>query len=131
MPHENVDIVRRIYARWREGDFKTVEHLDPDFLLVMRPEFPDSGSYLGLEALAEYMQHFLEPWDRITIEAEELIPVGDSIVAAVSQRGAGSGSGAATELRYFHLWTFRGGMAIRLETIREREEAFAAVGLSG
>jgi ketosteroid isomerase-like protein len=63
-------------------------------------------------------------------EAEELREVGDSIVAAVRQFGAGGGSGAETELRYFQVWTFRGGTAIRLENFRERAEALEAVGLS-
>jgi ketosteroid isomerase-like protein len=125
-----VETICRVYERWAEGDFQTTDHLDAQFLLVMRPEFPESGTYLGLQRLAQYMGHFLEPWDRITIDAEELIPAGDSIVAAVTQRGTGSGSGAATEFRYFHLWTFRGGKAIRLETIRERDDALAAAGLS-
>jgi ketosteroid isomerase-like protein len=126
---EIIETLRRIYERWSQGDFRTVEHLDPHFLLVMNPEFPESGSYVGLDRLAEYMSHFLEPWDRITIEAEELIPAGDSVVAAVLQQGAGIGSGAATDFRYFQVWTFRGEKAIRLETIREREDAFAAAGL--
>jgi ketosteroid isomerase-like protein len=131
MRQENLETIRGVYERWAEGDFRTVDHLDPHFVLVMRPEFPEAGAHLGLDGLAEYMGRFLEAWDRITIAADELIPAGDSIVAAVTQRGAGSGSGAVTELRYFHVWTFRGDRAIRLESIREREEAFAAAGLSG
>ena len=51
------------------------------------------------------------------------------MAAAVRQRGAGSGSGVATELNYFHVWTFRGAKAIRMEAIRERTDALAVVGL--
>jgi ketosteroid isomerase-like protein len=76
------------------------------------------------------MRNFLEPWVRITIEAEEITGAGDSVFAAVVQRGTGHGSGAATELRYFHVWTFRGGKVIRLETFRDRAEAREAVGLT-
>ena len=35
----------------------------------------------------------------------------------------------AVEFRYFHVWSFRGGKVIRLETFRERAEAFEAAGL--
>ena len=52
------------------------------------------------------------------------------MVAAVVQRGVGDGSGAATEFRYFHVWSFRGGKAIRIENFRRRAEALEAVGLS-
>jgi len=95
----------------------------------MRPEFPDAGTYLGLERLGEYTRGFLEPWTRLTIEAEEITDAGDSVVAAVVQRGVGDGSGAPTEFRYFHVWSFRGGKVIRLECVRQRAEALEAVGL--
>ena len=130
MSGNHVDTVRAIYERWEEGDFSASEDLlDPLVLFVMGEGLPDTGAYLGTEALAGYMQHFLEPWTRITIEAEEIDGAGDSVFAAVVQRGTGSGSGAATELRYFHVWTFRGGKIIRLETFRDRAEARALAGL--
>jgi ketosteroid isomerase-like protein len=96
----------------------------------MRPEFPDSGLYVGLDQLAKYTRGFLEPWTRIAIEAEELIDAGDTVIAAIRQHGAGMGSGAPTELRYFQVWTFRGRKVIRLESFRERAEAFEAAGLT-
>jgi ketosteroid isomerase-like protein len=128
---EAVEAIRPVYERWAGGDFGVDRDLfDPEMVLVMRPEFPDAGVYVGLEGLAEYSRGFLEPWTRITIEAEEMIEAGDSVVVAVRQSGVGSSSGAATELSYFHVWTLRGGRVIRLESIRERPQALAAVGLS-
>ena len=130
MSQENVEAVRDVYERWSQGDFRSgVDVLDPLVLFVLRPEFPDAGTYLGPERVAEYTRGFLEPWTRITIEAEEVIDAGDSVVAAVLQCGVGGGSGAATEFRYFHVWSFRGGKVIRLENFRERAEALEAVGL--
>ena len=131
MSQENVEAVRGVYERWAEGDFRaSVDLFDPHVLLVMRPEFPDAGTYLGVEGIARYTRGFLEPWTRITIEAEEIADAGDSLVVAVRQRGVGSGSGAETEFRYFHVWSFRGGKVIRLETFRTRAEAREAAGLS-
>ena len=124
-------MIERIYDHWGRGDFTvTPEVLDPHAILVMRPEFPDAGTYVGPDGIAEYTRGFLEPWTAITIEAEEVSPAGDSVVVAVLQRGEGEASGAVTELRYFHLWTFRGGKAIRIESVRERDEALAAAGIS-
>jgi ketosteroid isomerase-like protein len=130
MSEENVEVVRAVYERWSEGDFSiSADVLDPLVLFVLPPDFPDAGTYLGLERLAEYMRGFLEPWTRLTIEAEEISDAGDSVVVAALQRGAGSGSGAPSELRYFHVWTFRGRKVIRLENFRERAEALEAAGL--
>jgi hypothetical protein len=50
-------------------------------------------------------------------------------VIQVRQRGVGVSSGVVTELRYFQVWTFRGDAIIRIESIREREQALEAVGL--
>ena len=127
---QGVEIVRGIYDRWREGNFRApTEVFDPDVLFILRPGFPDAGRYLGVERLADYTRGFLEPWHRLTIEAEELIGAGDSVVAAVRQTAAGTGSGVSTEFRYFQLWSLRGGWVIRFENVRERCEALEAVGL--
>lgn len=56
--------------------------------------------------------------------------VGDNVVVAVLQRGEGSQSGAATEFRYFHVWSLRDEKVIRLENFRERSAALKAAGLS-
>jgi ketosteroid isomerase-like protein len=132
MSQENVEIVRRVYERWGKGDFRVdTELYDPWVVLVLRPEFPDAGAYLGLDGIGGYMRRFLEGWDHLVIEGEELIAAGDSVVAGVHQQASGKGSGAPVDMRYFQLWTFRGGAVIRLESVREREEALEVAGLRG
>ncbi len=130
MAQDHVQALQGVYDRWSEGDFgASAELMDPLVLFVMGEGLPDAGQYLGVGQLAEYMRGFLEPWARLTIEAEEIIPAGDSLFAAVVQRGVGEGSGAATELRYFHVWSLRADKVIRLETFRDRSVALAAAGL--
>lgn len=125
-----MNAVRAVYERWGEGDFRAgIDLYDPQITFVMRPEFPDAGTYQGLDGVRDYMRGFLEPWVRITIAAEEIIGAGDSVVVAVRQVGTGEGSGAATEFRYFHVWTFRGDHVVRWESVRERGEALALVGI--
>jgi len=117
MAQGRVDKVRSVYDHWREGDFRTTfELFDRNVVFVMPPELPDSGTYLGTDAVADYTRRFLEPWTHLTIDAEDLVGEGDTVLASVVQRGAGDASGAATEIRYFQLWSFRGDKVIRLET---------------
>jgi ketosteroid isomerase-like protein len=131
MSQENVEIVRGVYERWGQGDFRaTLDVIDPWFLFVLRPGFPESGTYLGSESLVEYTRGFLEPWTRITIEVEEITDTEGNVFAAVRQRAIGRESGAETEFRYFQIWSFRGAKVIRLENFRERGEALEAAGLS-
>jgi ketosteroid isomerase-like protein len=131
MSQEHLDAVRSVYDAWERGDFQGAPNIyDPLALLVQGEGFPDKGPHLGIDGIRKYMRGFLEAWEHITIEAEELIDAGDSVVAAIFQRGKGKGSGVEAEFRYFHVWTFRGDKVIRLETMRERAEALAATGLS-
>lgn len=132
MSEQKVETIRGVYERWGAGDFRAGPELfDPLIVFVMRGEFPDAGAYHGVEAVGNYMRGFLEPWKRITIAAEEIIDAGDSVVVAVRQSGVGGGSGAATELRYMHVWSFRGNSVIRFEAVRERDDALELVGLEG
>jgi ketosteroid isomerase-like protein len=132
MSDENLEIVRRVYERWGRGDFRAgTEFFDPWVVLVLRPEFPDAGAYLGMDEINGYMRGFLEGWDHAAIEGEEFLAAGDSVVVRVHQHAAGKGSGAPVEMRYFQVWTLRGGAVIRIESIRGREEALAVAGLGG
>ncbi|MDP9228149.1 MAG: nuclear transport factor 2 family protein [Actinomycetota bacterium] len=130
MAQENVEIVRAVYGRWSKGDFRPSGDLfDPNFALVLGPDFPDAGTYRGTEEVAAYMRGFLEPWTHLTIEPERIAAAGRGVLANVLQRGVGSTSGVPTEFRYFQLWTCSDRRVIRLEGIRDQAEALAAAGL--
>ena len=135
MSEENIETVRAVYENWSEGDFRaSVDLFDPHVVLVLPPDFgpdiPDASAYLGPEAIATYTRGLLENWADFTMEAEELLAAGDSVLAAVRQRGVGRTSGVSTEMRYFTLWSFRGRKVIHLESFRERAAALEAAGLS-
>ena len=132
MSRERVEVIRHIYDEFGRGNFRAPAPLfDEHALLVLRQRFPDAGVYVGPEAIAQYTRDLLKGWADFTIEGEEFIDAGDSVVVQVCQRGAGATSRAMTELRYYQVWTFRGESIIRIESISERDEALAAVGLSG
>jgi ketosteroid isomerase-like protein len=132
MSDQHLAAVRGVYERWSQGDFHAGPELyDDKVIFVMNREFPDAGTYIGPRAIAGYMRGFLDPWSKVTIEATEILPAGDTVFAAVTQRAEGSSSGAPAEFSYFHLWTFRGDRVIRLESIRERDDALRAAGLEG
>jgi ketosteroid isomerase-like protein len=138
MSQENVEIVRRIYERYSEGDFTgSAEVLDRHAVLVLAesldwgPETPDSGMYVGVESIASYTRDYLlAPWEGLTMKAEELIAAGDTVFVSVSQAGVGPASGVPAQMQYFTLWSFRGSKVIRIESFRKRDEALEAAGLS-
>src|SRR3954464_5326707 len=128
MSQQNLEIVRQIYEQWGRGDFGAGrERYDPYVLLVLRPEFPDAGSYCGTEGIRQYMREdFLADLDGAAIAGEEFLDAGDSVVVRVTQRATGAGSGARVEMPYYQVWTFRGPSVIRIESIVEREDALKA-----
>jgi hypothetical protein len=62
--------------------------------------------------------------------APEFIPCAYTVVVAFRQVAVGTGSGVASDMNSFAVWTFRGNKVIRLEKMSDRREAFEAAGLS-
>ena len=129
--------IRAVYDRYREGDFRaSADLLDPQAVLVLPkagdwgPETPESGLFVGSQAIATYTRDsLLKPWADFTMDAEEIVEAGDGVLVRVRQRGVGRTSGVPVELRYFTLWSFRAGKVIRIQSFRNRAEALAAAEL--
>ena len=131
MSRENVELVRRLHEEWGAGDLRAgAEFYDPRVQFIPLGNLPEAeGPYVGPEGIRTYMHGWLNAWTKLTVSAEEIIEAGDSVVVAVCQRGVGKESGASSELRFFEVWTFRGGAVIRREQFADRDEAHEAVGL--
>ena len=131
MSQENVEVVQRIYEGWAKGDFRAgLADLDPHVTLVVRPDFPEFGVFLGAQGIETLMRRFLDQWEQLTIEAKDLRAVGDTVLARVVQRGKATASGIEGDISYFMLFTFRGGKIVRMESIMGEDEALEAVGLA-
>ena len=128
---DRVETVRRIYDEWGRGNFRAgTELFDPNVMLVLNPDFPEPGAYVGPEQIGEYMRDLLASYTGFTIAGKDFVGAGDSVVVEVHQAGTGATSGAPTNHHYFQVWSFRGESVIRIESIQERRAALAAVGLS-
>jgi ketosteroid isomerase-like protein len=92
----------------------------------------DVGEMHGPEAARRYVEDWLDMFEHITYVPEELLDVGDDRVVAVQHvTGRARQSRIETELRYAVVYTLRGGKIARVREYRDRDEALAAVGLSG
>jgi ketosteroid isomerase-like protein len=128
MSQENLDTLKGLYKRWAAGDWSDNSIFDLHAVAI----FPDPTPrpHYGLNELAEYMRRFLESWDDLRMEATDYREAGDSFVVRVRRSATGSGSGVPLEDYAFHVWTFRGRRAIRMEGFEEESKALEAAGLS-
>lgn len=129
---ENVEIVRRCYELWDERDWTAViELLHPDFELDLSRNIFNPDIYHGRTGLERYVSGVEEIWDDLHVVPTELIDAGDNVVAAVTVRGKGKGSGVKVEMPAFNIWTLADSKVVRVVGgYLDRSEALAAAGLS-
>jgi ketosteroid isomerase-like protein len=98
----------------------------------MTVESPAEGrlTFEGSQAVMEFVRRLRETWDDYRLDVEELIDAGDRVLAVVVRHGRGRVSGAEVSDRIFHVWTFRDGAVVALDSLRDRAEALALAGLA-
>ena len=128
MSEANLELVRRriqsVEAFWALLD----DHVVWD--LRDRPALDLEDIYVGRDAVVEASRHYWGTWADYSLEAEELIDAGSSVVVVVRERGRGKASGAPFENRWAQVWAFSRGRVIRWELFRDSAAALRAAGLS-
>ena len=127
MAEENVELVRRGVANVH--DFWAM--LDDYVVWDLRGyPIPDLDPvYLGREAVIDASRHYWGTWEDYTLDAEEIVAAGATVVVAVHERMRGKGSGVQLDRHWAQAWTFHRGRLIRWEVFRTKAEALAAVGI--
>ena len=124
----------RIYAAANRRDFEVVllgwdpgseyrpssELMPPD----LEPVFHGHEGYLRL------WRYWLDAFEDIRWDPEEMLDFGGRLLVTTQQRGHGSGSGVSVTEPVFQLFTLRRGLVVRQEDFLDRSEALAAAGLS-
>jgi ketosteroid isomerase-like protein len=132
MSQENVEVVRAYFEAWERGGVDAVaEFWDPQIdWRSAEGALDDVGVMQGVEAMRAYVQDWLDDFDDLRFELEELIDAGEQVVSVQRITGRAKASGVATELRYAVVNTIRDGKLVRGREYWTRAEALTAVGLS-
>jgi ketosteroid isomerase-like protein len=127
--------VRRLLDRgyeiiWREDDpERALRGLEPDFEWVV-PRHPEGAVHRGPEATIRFFREWIESWEELQVDWQ-LHPAGpERVLAVLTMRGRGRESGVPVEMVAGQLWTFRDGVAVRMELYEDVEEGFRAAGLA-
>jgi ketosteroid isomerase-like protein len=130
MSQKNVEIVRRLFKQWSQGDFSNREPFAEDLDFEIEAAIvPDPVRTCGIDGMATAWREILGAWDSWRAgPIEELIEVGDRIVVFSRIGGRGAQSGAVADAPRAAVFTFRGGKIARL-FLTDRNQALEAVGL--
>jgi ketosteroid isomerase-like protein len=128
MSEENVEVVRRLFETYNQGDF------DAALACLARDVVYETGQELparGPDEVRAMWERWESDWEAIATETEEFIDAGDRVLVTVRYSGRGSGSGIDLDDRLFDVYTLRDGKVVHKAEFRERAVALAAAGLPG
>jgi ketosteroid isomerase-like protein len=127
---QKVEVARAIYDGWVSGNVgSALEFLDPEVVWEAIADAPDAGVYRGHAGVRLYMEDWLEDFDILSMDFEEVVDARDRLVIVQCGRTIGKGSGVKTELRYAVAYWFRGGRIVGIKEFRTKGEALEAAGL--
>ena len=93
---------------------------------------PDQETvFRGREGYLRMWGNWLDAFDDLRFEPEELLDMGDKVLVTAQQRAHGSGSGVAVSKPVFQLFQLRRGLVVWQHDFSERPEALLAAGLPG
>ena len=141
MSQENVEALRAFLETWSREPW-TLEAwerapmidlslLDPD-VVYEDTTLPDhiGEAYRGHEGIIRAAKRWVEPFESLLVELDEIVDAGDRIVS--THRGSGNARFSGIDLGgpVAYVWTFRAGKVIHFKSYREVPEALEAAGLS-
>jgi hypothetical protein len=83
----------------------------------------------GHEGYLRLWRYWLDAFEDIRWDPEEVLDFGDRFLVTTEQKGHGSGSGVAVREPVFQLFKLRRGLVIRQEDFLDRSQALKAAGL--
>jgi ketosteroid isomerase-like protein len=126
------EVVKRQFGAFETGDLDVVAAFwDPDIeWRAVEGAADDVGPMKGTEALRRYYEQWVEAFDELHADVEEvIIESGERCAVAVRNWGRPRGSNAVVQGRYCVVCTVRDGRIVGGREYETRAEALEALGL--
>jgi ketosteroid isomerase-like protein len=132
MSRANVDIVRRAWRAYEDGDLPTaLADIDGDFVATRVPPMPDVVPYYGREGMMQMLADWIEGFEEFHLTAEEFNDANErQVVVRIHQRAVGAKSGVPIEADFWMVHTMRDQKVVRLDIYGSATQALKAVGLA-
>ena len=127
---EQTELVRSGYDAFNRGDIEgslTVLHPEIEWHTYIVPG-PGGGTYRGHDGVRELWSDARRIFGDFKNIPEEVMEVGERVVAFVRVEGVGRESGVPVEARIAHLYDFRDGKIARVQSFEDRDEALRLAG---
>ena len=134
MAHEDLEVLRSYYRALAEGRFTDIGALfDPDVEYARASPAGEAagltGTWRGRTAMWAGVQEFVQAFDRVRVEAERFVEVGDQVLVLTRFQAIARSSGLPVEKDTADVMTVRGGKIVRYYSYWDRPDALRAVGL--
>jgi ketosteroid isomerase-like protein len=130
MSQENVELVRRGFARWNEGDYDFFfSSSTPDVELLSRFGSLTGEPYRGHEGVRAWLADIQHAFERFDLWLDEVRDLGDDVLALGGIRMRSRGSGLEMKEPMGWVFEFRDGRVARMRFYASPSEALEAAGL--
>lgn len=123
--------LRAAYAALNRNDIPGfISLFDPQIVRIEPADFPQGGTYRGLEAVTEHVLKGRGGWAEGGCEPERFIVAGDRLIVLVHVRVRLKHETEWREGRTGDVYTFRNGKAIEFRTFFDQQQALEWAGVS-
>ena len=131
MSEANGAVVRGMYEAFAQGDVPGVlVSFDPQIVWNEAENFvyADGNPYIGPDAIVEgVFMRLGSEWEYWTIDVEELLDAGDTVVALGRYEAKYNATGREIDAQFVHVWRLSDGKATRFQQYADTKQLAEAV----
>ncbi len=128
MTENRSQVIRRQFDALNRRDMEdAVEPFHAEIEWHPAREDPDARTHYGPAGLTRFWNQWIDSFDDIAVEAEEIVEEGDAVLVCNHYTGHGTASGALVDDRVYQVYRFLAGKILRVDEFYDREEALATL----
>jgi ketosteroid isomerase-like protein len=128
MSRENVEVVQRALEHFSATGEVLWDLVDPE-IEVHDHDAPDQGIYRGHAGFTRWLEDWGAAWADWSVEPQEFINAGESVVVVLRMKAEGRGSGINIDRQDAGVYAVRNGKVVRVDYYNNKRQALEAVGL--
>ena len=129
MSQENVELVRRSFEAWNEGDVDAIRRFYAEDAVIHTGITELGTTFEGDDPIGRWAAQIRETWAEVHWELERIFEVGDVVVIFHRGMGVGRESGVKVTRELTTLFQVRDGKITSERIYLDRREALEAAGL--